>query len=119
MLHSQRIWLITPVADPDWFADQLCNRNSVGCQAFALDGYVFANDSTCGDGAQEYAVLRTGSEDEFIQIESITFSWCSFAKAREFIACISRGQFDSNHYGVIPRSRFQTRAEHDHCPLCM
>lgn len=119
MLHSQRIWFINPVADPDWLADQLCNHTSVGCQAFELDGYVYANDSTSGDGAQEYAVLRPISDGEFIQIESITFSWCSFTQAREYIACVSRGEFDSNQYGVISRSRFQTMTEHGHCPLCM
>ncbi len=36
MLHSQRIWFINPIADPDWLADQLCNHTSVGCQALSL-----------------------------------------------------------------------------------
>jgi hypothetical protein len=119
MLHSQRIWFINPVADPDWLADQLCDHTCVGCQAFELDGYVYANDSTCGDGAQEYAVLRPVSNREYVQVESITFSWCSVTQAREYIARVSRGQFNSNHYGVISRSRFQTMAEHGHCPLCI
>jgi hypothetical protein len=119
MLHSRRTWFINPVVGPDWLADQLCNHTSVGCQAFELDGYVYANDSTSGDGAQEYAVLLPISDGEFIQIESITFSWCSVTKAREYIACVSCGQFNSNHYGVISRSRFQTMAEHGHCQLCI
>jgi hypothetical protein len=48
------------------------------------NGYLFLNDSFSPDGAQEYAVFKI-SNGQFIQIESITVSWCSAELSLEVI----------------------------------
>jgi hypothetical protein len=118
MFHSQRTWSIHSVTDADWLAEQLSNYTFVSCQAFEIGSYLLANDSTCADGAQEYAILRATTEEMLIQIESITFSWCNHEKAREYIARIISGEFDSESYDRVMRSRFQSSSDHGHCFHC-
>jgi hypothetical protein len=48
------------------------------------NGYLFLNDSFSPDGAQEYGVFKI-SNKQFIQIESITVSWCSSELSLEAI----------------------------------
>ena len=75
--------------------------------AFELHGYLFANDSTCADGAQEYAVLRTSVDNDSLkEIESITFSWCSERRALELIHQVCSGDSDGANYGLMERERF-------------
>jgi hypothetical protein len=100
-----------------YLADALTNFTWTSCQAFELAGYVFANDATSPDGAQEYAVLRNRN-GEFVQIESITFSWCSEAQATALIERALAGQFDGNHFGVVAACRFQTPDVHGSCQFC-
>ena len=57
-----------------------------GCDAFELSGYLFLNDSTSADGAQEFAAMkREGTDGSMVQIESITFSWCNYDEALSII----------------------------------
>jgi hypothetical protein len=119
MLHRKRLWSVSPVAFAEELAEKLTEHTWTCCQAFELDGYVFASDATCGDGAQEYAVFRRDDNSgEFVQIESITFSWCSQEKALELIRRITTGEFDACEYGRVSSERLQTPAEHGTCHLC-
>lgn len=119
MLHSNRIWSISAVASAEELAHKLVHYSWTGCQAFQLGSYLFANDSTPADGAQEYAVLRaTGDGQELVQIESITFSWCTDVKALEILHRILAGDCDSIVYATVLRSRFQSASEHGVCFLC-
>jgi hypothetical protein len=119
MLHRNRVWSVAPVATADDLAEKLTEHTWTCCQAFELQGYIFASDATCGDGAQEYAVLRRVVEPgEFVQVESITFSWCSLEKALALIKRITTGEFDASTYGQVSARRFQTPAEHGRCHLC-
>lgn len=119
MLHRNRVWSVAPVASAEELAEKLTEHTWTCCQAFELPGYIFASDATCGDGAQEYAVLRRVKHaSEFVQIESITFSWCTFEKALALIRRIIAGEFDACVYGHVPGWRLQTPAAHGRCHLC-
>lgn len=117
MLHSKRIWSVVPAEKAEWLAEQLTQYTYCGCNGFRLGDYLFINDATCADGAQEYAVLKpTG--DHYVQIESLTFSWMTQEKALDIIRRVLAGEFDHERYGAIDLSRIQTPAEHGRCYLC-
>lgn len=121
MLHSKRIWSVTAVETPMDLAQKLTQFTWTGCQAMELQGYLFANDSTSPDGAQEYAILKPHEDGrELVQIESITFSWCKEDRALELIEQICAGKFDgfAFEHSRVSRSRFQTPSEHGYCSLC-
>jgi hypothetical protein len=99
-------------------AEQLTQHTWCGCNGFELEGYLFVNDATCADGAQEYGVLRK-QEDHYVQIESLTFSWMTTEKALALIRRVLAGEFDNEHYAVVDASRIQTPLEHGHCHLYM
>ena len=119
MLHSKRIWSLTAVESQEVLAHKLTQFTWTGCSAMELQGYLFANDATSPEGAQEYGVLRPhGNGRELVQIESITFSWCTEARALELIQEICSGEFDACEYVRVARNRFQTAAEHRFCGMC-
>ena len=109
MLFSRRVFQVAAVPTAEELAQKLTERTWVLCQAFELEGLIFLNDSTGEDGAQEYAVFR-GDE----QVESITFGWCSEARALELIRELQAGA--NEHLG-----RFDLRlvkSEGHLCQLC-
>lgn len=119
MLHEIRVWSVTTVQSPEHLAQMLTEFTWCCCNAFRLQGYIFANDATSADGAQEYAVLRTAAEaSELVQIESITFSWCSPEKAMELIQSVVAGRYDAECYDRITATRFETPGEHGVCGHC-
>ena len=119
MLHKRRIWSVSPVESAEELARKLTQCTWCGCNAFLLGKYLFANDSTSADGAQEYAVLHPDAGSaELMQIESISFSWCSEPRALELIERIVAGEFDAVVYDRVSRDRFQTPREHGTCHLC-
>lgn len=118
MLHSKRVWSVAPAESAEWLAEKLTQFTWCGCNGFSLGGYLFVNDATSGDGAQEYGVLRRQGE-QYVQIESLTFSWMDEAKALEIIRRVLAGEFDDERYGIVDPSRLQTLDEHGRCHLCM
>ena len=120
MLHDQRIWTVQTIDEAERLAYKLSHVTWSCCQAFELGGYIFANDAMSADGAQEYAILRdSGDPDGLIQIESITFSWCTEQRALELIKRTCAGDFDAGCYGILTRCRFQTASEHLSCSHCV
>ena len=117
MLHSKRLWSITPAENADCLAKQLTQYTWCGCSGFRLGNYVFVNDTTCADGAQEFGVLREQA-DGFIQIESLTFSWMAEKDARTIIRRVLAGEFDNEQYGMVDASRLQTPEQHGRCHQC-
>jgi hypothetical protein len=87
MMYMNRIWCISRVATAVELAEKLTQRTWCCCTGFELDGYLWLNDSTGENGAQEYAVVRKPTDDDphFWQVESITASWCSES---ELLRCI-------------------------------
>lgn len=118
MLHSRRIWSVVPIESAEDLAEKLTQHIWTGCSGFELQGYLFLNDSTCADGAQEYAVVKKASDGSFEQIESITFSWCSQEKALDYIRRILAGQYDQAAYRIVVKPKLETAREHGTCHLC-
>lgn len=118
MLHKQRMWSVAAAESVEWLATRLTQYTWCGCNGFRLGKYLFINDATCGDGAQEYAVLRPEG-DAYVQIESLTFSWMNEVQALEIIRRVLGGEFDCCAYDRISCRRLQTPEEHGRCHLCM
>ena len=80
MMHSRR-WCVGAVRDAEELAHKLTESTWTLCTGFQLGEYVFLNDSTSEDGAQEYAVVKRLSATQWVQLESIIFGWCTLERA--------------------------------------
>ena len=118
MTHNDRIWCVDPVASAEDLARKLAETTWCGCTAFTLDGYLWLNDATSPDSAQEYAVLRRVDGGSYLQIESITFSWCNVRETSQYIQRTLRGEDDRNEWARPVQPTLQTAAEHGRCPHC-
>src|SRR4051812_26732174 len=101
MMHPQRRWSLSTVASSEELAKMLTERAWTCCTAFIVAGkerYVFLNDATCADGAQEYAIVRKLHDGSFVQIESINFSWASPECALALIRSAHAGEMDANDW---------------------
>jgi len=94
MYHETRRWSVQPVSSAEELADKLLNHSWCGCCGFEWDGFLWLNDSTSSDAAQEYAVVRklVDRSDEYRQVESITVSWCNQQQLLEHIRQIYHGE---------------------------
>lgn len=118
MLHEARRWCVSPAVSAEDLATKLSESTWTLCTAFEIGGYLFVNDSTGPDGAQEYAVLKPHSDGHWLQIESITFSWCSAEKSLDFVRRILVGEFDQADYAMKVQPRLETPAQHGTCHSC-
>ena len=119
MFHDNRRWFVTPADSAEDLARKLTEMTWTGCTAFSLGEYLWLNDATSPDGAQEYAVLkRLGPHDTLHQIESITFSWCSYDRALAHIERTLRGDDDHNDFAREVSPILETPEEHGRCHLC-
>jgi hypothetical protein len=97
VFFQQRPIAVQRIADAGLLAEKLFETTWCSCDAFDFGGIVFVNDSTCPDGAQEFAVIVTnhpGSRDGR-QTDSITFGWMKTVD--EVFAAIVRAVSDDNH----------------------
>lgn len=117
-MHQKRRWYVQPVSSAEDLAEKLTEHSWTLCTGFHLGGYLFLNDATSENGAQEYAVLKPLSEGGHVQVESITFSWCTRDQALELIREVLAGKFDAEAaFGpVFPA--LDTPEAHGRCPLC-
>lgn len=116
MWHDARYWQITDVADTDTLAEMLAyGGNWTLCSGFRLGGYLFLNDSTSENGAQEYAIVR---ESDRRQVESITFGWCDRERARHHIEAMLAGEECWVDVPPLAADRLETPERHGRCPHC-
>ena len=102
MMHKQRIHCVGPVDTAEHLAEKLAGSTWCLCTGFYVEGHpddLFLNDATHEDGAGEYGVIKK-TPDGFMQVESITFSWCDVPKACDYIDKALRGEFDSQGWPV-------------------
>ncbi|TWT60977.1 hypothetical protein [Rubinisphaera italica] len=122
MLHPDRIWCIAEVASAEKLAKALTETTWCCCQAFKVSGhprYIWLNDSTSPDGAQEYAVCQLGlAQGDIRQLESITFGWCDIDKALQFIRQTLNGEDDNNEWSRPVTATIQNAKEHGRCGHC-
>ena len=119
MLHRDRRWVVQEAKSSEQLAADLTRTTWCGCNAFELDGYLFLNDATSPDGAQEYAaVKRDGPDGRMLQVESITFSWCSYDSALNLIRRAIAGDYDDAEFAHVVEPHIETPEEHGRCHLC-
>lgn len=114
MMHKNRAYVVSPINSPEDLADKLTKYDWCGCNGFQLGDYLFLNDSTSVDGAQEYAIVKKST---MVQIESITFSWLEYTDVLRYINKILNGFFDGENFGEI-ENKIQSLVEHKTCHLC-
>jgi len=112
--HKNRRWAIVEVATAEELAEKLTEHDWTACTGFEHGGYLFLNDSTSADGAQEYAVVR---RSDLRQIESITFGWCTRLEALHYIQRTVAGEF-TEELGSVAPERLETPAAHGTCGRC-
>ena len=118
MMHKRRRWMITRAKTPEQLARDLTEQTWTLCTGFAFQGYLFLNDSTSEDGAQEYAIVLSLSDWTYVQIESITFGWCSFEKGLANVKHIIAGAEDQTEFQHAVAPQLETPEAHGRCPLC-
>ena len=82
MMHNRRRWCVSAVATAEELAEKLTQHTWTLCTGFFVPThphYLFLNDATHEDGAGEFGVVAGGMDGPHIQIESITFSWCTMS----------------------------------------
>jgi len=110
---------VTSVESAEDLARKLTEMTWVLLHRVCHRSLLWLNDATSPDGAQEYAVaLRNDSDGSFLQIESITFSWCSYDEALSHIQRTLRGEDDRNEWARPVQQTLQTAAEHGRCHHC-
>lgn len=119
MMHSTRVWCVSPIESAEELARKLTETTWCCCTGFQLGDYVWLNDASGPDGAQEYGVVHRQKPDgPFRQIESVTISWCSPERVLELIERTLRGEFDHSDFAHEVSPVLQTAEEHGRCPHC-
>ena len=119
MMHKRR-WSLSSVPSVEELASMLTERTWTLCSAFCVAGheeYLFLNDSTHEDGAGEFAVLKHLPDGSYLQVESVTFSWCSREDAAGHIRKALAGECDGEDFVRRVHPRIDAAAEH-RCHLC-
>ncbi len=102
-MHTKRHWCITPVGTAKDLAQKITQQSWALCTGFQLQGYLFLNDATSEDAAQEYAAIKVLPKRKYLEVKSITFSWCTPKRALKLILQVLAGEFDAEawvHLGV-------------------
>lgn len=119
MFHSRRVWCVGPVESAEELARKITETTWCCCTGFELGGYLWLNDSTSPDGAQEFAVVKMDGENgRPVQIESITFGWCNEQRALEHIQRTLTGGDDHNSFRREVEPRLDTPEQHGRCSHC-
>ena len=112
MFHGKRAFSVASVETAEELAEKLTNHSWCLCVGFRHGDLLFLNDSLSEDGAAEFAVVQ---EDTKVQIESITFGWCSEEEALAYIEKLVA------HPGAVRMGAITNpidESEDHHCALC-
>lgn len=90
----------------------------VSLRGFRLGDYLFLNDATHEDAAQEFAVLKDLGGGRYRQIESWTVSWMEYDSLVQHVAYCLAGNLDDLKWGFSVAPRLQTPEEHGRCHFC-
>jgi len=109
MVHKDRKQSIKQVEDIDSLAHCLTQATLEGCKGFEYKGYIFLNCSADSIEAQKYAIFKKGY---LIQVDSITFGWCTINQARKYIENIISENYDiqnldNNYNGMLSVTRLK------------
>ena len=123
MFHHDRVWRVIEVETAEELARLLTETTQTLCSAFTVAGhpdYLFLNDAMSEDGAAEFGVVHGGlGATSRRQLESVTFSWCTYERALSHIREALDGRWDDTDYFPGPLSvRVQSSREHGRCRFC-
>ena len=120
MMHKRRRWCVGTAESPEQLATNLTERTWTLCTGFELQGYLFLNDSTSENGAQEYGVVKLPEKPggKHFQVESITFGWCTYEKALGYIRKAIAGEMDGYDFVTEVHPQYDTVDKHGTCHLC-
>jgi hypothetical protein len=114
--HQKRVWVVTEERSAPELAAALAHRIWTTCTGFRHAGYLFLNDATSENGAQEYAVVKEATGQ---QVESLTVSWMEYPQVLAHITAATAGEYDDLNLGVVDLAgRCQSPAEHGRCHAC-
>ena len=123
MMHDTRRWSVGPAASAEDLAEKLTQHTWTLCTGFYVAGhpeYLFLNDATSEDGAAEMAVVKGGLyATKRHQIESITFSWCTYETALDYVRRILAGEMDATDFARPVQLRLERADQHSRCHLCL
>lgn len=122
MMHKRR-WVVSVVPTMEQLAEMLTQRTWTLCSGFSVDGhpdYFSLNDATHEDGAAEFTIVSGGMSGPHVQIESITFSWCSIDSALDYIRKALAGEYDASSFAhaLDLVGRLDPPERHGRCHLC-
>lgn len=117
MLHTNRVWCVSPVASIEELTQKLSEMSWCGCTGFELDGYLFLNDSTSPDAIQEFAFVKRNGDD-FRQVETITTSWCDQDQLLGYIRRTLAGEFDQSAFSHRLSLTIESPEQHGRCQHC-
>lgn len=119
MMHTRRSFQVSEAGSAEDLAEKLTGRTWTLCTGFRLGGYLFLNDSTSEDGAQEFAVVKLSPDPggAALQAESITYGWCDYQTGLDFVRRCLAGEYDPD--GIpLPGLTPETSERHGRCSLC-
>ena len=119
MLHTDRVWCVTPATSKEELARELTDRIWFGCTGFEIEDYLFLNDSTSPDAIQEFAIVHRHADGRsYLQLESITVGWCDEPQMLHYIESALMGEYAFSDFVHEVFPTIQTPAEHGRCPHC-
>lgn len=110
MLHKNRKFSLAQINTPEELVKKLTEHTWCSCNAFMWKNWIFANDSTGPDGAQEYAVINDQQ-----QYDSWTVSWMTPEDLLQHL--LNLKVTDTVYYGPITNI-FQSPKDHGTCGHC-
>lgn len=110
MIHPDRCFAITDVPSVTVLCERVTSMTWTLCTGFRLTQgqktLLFLNDSITEDGTQEYAVF-----DGDLQVESLTFGWCTQEQAARLVEEVFAGD-------IYPLARFELTLEDAAVHVC-
>ena len=100
-MHKRRRWCVSAVATAEELAEKLTQHTWTLCTGFFVQRhsrYLFLNDATHEDGAGKFGAVVGGMDGPHVQIESITFSWCTVEQALDHIRKTLAGDYDASSF---------------------
>ena len=122
MMHRRRRWCVSPVATAEELAEKLTRHTWTLCTGFYVHShprYLFLNDATHEDGAAEFGIVAGSMDGPHVQIESITFSWCTFEVALDHIRKALAGEYDASGFArPLDLNGQLDESDRHRCHLC-
>jgi len=101
MLHDNRNWIVRRHDLEGTLEEQikvLAEALTKWCwsvgNGWQIGSYLLLNDSTSEDGAFELAVFKLEDDDNYRQIESVTYGWMKMDEAEKSLTAMMNGEQD-------------------------